>query len=309
MASIMLATMQEELPPNQTSGKIVVVTTWDALYDLPDFVKTVPKEAVTVGSIYGRYEMASREKKPCAISACRTRHFIGRIVRLASGQLTNIGSRCGKKYFPFDWDRIDKVFRERQALEDRSAALVDLRAKVERAAGELNYRHKKFEWFKRAMDTWMSQVPPQVVDEIYKRAERNEPDITRTRKLSDDEFERAQLTGQKTRIVEEVLGSFRGLRVFRPGFNPKLLVHRLENIFSKVRGLKGPDDPAYRIVVKIAQEIPALMEHAAIGLADAEQFFASANLARLVHCKWARETRLIGVSIDDDGTVRATKRN
>ena len=294
----------------QGNERIRTITSWEELYCLPNFAREVSVEAVKIGSIYCPYEIASKERKPCAITACRHKHFNGRVIKLVDGRLTNIGQVCGKKYFPADdWERENRAYKVRLKAQDRVTQIENMEELRKRVLVDMGNLSDRLKWSDQAMQTLAKNVSPRVVDQLFKRAERRESEITRERNMTAVEIEvdrdvgRRTAAGERSRVVVESLGRFRGLSVFSAGGNPLSLKNRILKTLDRIAILHTLDERGVKAVLKESEDIGALMSRLRDALSAAEDFFTDENLAQLRLLQWARETRLRSIRISSDGTV------
>lgn len=95
---------------SEDGKSIVRLSSWEEVFARPDFQRDVNPKEMTLKTILGRYEFGTKEA--CGLSNCHTKHQNGYLVLCSNNIETNIGHKCGKKYFGVDFEHMKKAFRK-----------------------------------------------------------------------------------------------------------------------------------------------------------------------------------------------------
>jgi len=283
------------------SGRIRVKT-WEELYALPRYVSVISKDEVTLGKLRGPYGMRDQRKEKCAIKECRTRHWTGRIVQLSDGRLTGIGHRCGKKYFPDQWNDLIRESKVQDAAENARAVVLNMQVRAEEMLGRLGEIRPAIDKHQKLKAQFEKNVPTSIVDEVRTRAARSDSTIVVSRKLSEREREIAQATGQasaKYGVEDRVVGSIAGLAIFQTNND---LVHIADQQIQPIcqRGARGDTD---KKLPKYVADCASLLDRIDRVLFASSQFFAEDNLKQLLRLAKARAVRLEDIGVNDHGDI------
>lgn len=92
----------------QVEDYIVEVDTWDVISTRENFSSNLSLKEKKLEKIIGYYELS--EKLRCGLNSCHTPHNKGYIVQTDTGDETNIGNTCGRKYFDVIFTNMSKDF-------------------------------------------------------------------------------------------------------------------------------------------------------------------------------------------------------
>ncbi len=95
---------------SEDGKSIVRLSSWDEVFARPDFLRNVDPKEITLKTILGRYEFGTKEA--CGLSNCHQQHQNGYLVLCSNNIETNIGHKCGKRYFGVDFDHMKKAFKK-----------------------------------------------------------------------------------------------------------------------------------------------------------------------------------------------------
>lgn len=255
----------------------------------------------------GKYGIKDQGKERCAIKECRTPHFAGALVILTGGGVTNIGNRCGKKYFPEQWAAMEGEFgavakKDREATK-LSNAQEQARAVLERLAAldaVIKIHYALLQAFERL-------VPKAIVDEVHRRAEKNAPAITVAVRMTEDELEIAKATNDqsaKTGVAEKVVGQLNGLAIFRAGNDPwRLAEYIVRPACQNLISYSGKNAVVLNRLIAAVSQSHSDIDRIKSGLSQSAQFFRQENLAHLLKLPNARNVRLRAIGISEKGDL------
>ena len=275
--------------------------------DLEGYIPQISKDEVGLGAICGKYGIRDQGKERCAIKECRTLHFAGALVILTAGGITNIGHRCGRKYFPDQWAAMEGEFGA-VAKKDREAtklanAKEQARLVLERLA-EFDARLKKHYALLQAFE---KHVPKAIIDEVHRRAQKNAAAITVAVRLTGDELEIARTTNDpsaKAGVTEKVIGELGGLAIFRSGNDPwRLAEYVVRPSCQKLLAFGGENAVVLNRLVATVSRAHNEIDQIESGLSQSEQFFSDKNLANLTKLPNARNVRFRAIGISHLGEL------
>lgn len=84
-------------------GKSIVrLKSWEEVFERKFFKQDVNPKEVKLKSILGDYDFGTEDR--CGLSSCKTKHKKGFLVQCEGFIETNIGHKCGKRYFGVDFE-------------------------------------------------------------------------------------------------------------------------------------------------------------------------------------------------------------
>ncbi|WP_218309735.1 hypothetical protein [Alteromonas antoniana] len=112
-------------------GKSVInLKSWDEVFERPGFKRGVNPTEIKLKRIIGKYDFS--DENHCGLSSCNTSHKKGYLVVCANNIETNIGHKCGEKYFGVDFKELESIFK-------KDINLRNARENIQRRIGELDY--------------------------------------------------------------------------------------------------------------------------------------------------------------------------
>lgn len=87
---------------------LVRLSSWDEVYETPGFIRALDSKSTALKEIIGVYSFSGRQ--PCGLKSCKQPHSNGYLVTTTDGQVTNLGSVCGKTAFSVAFTSLQKVF-------------------------------------------------------------------------------------------------------------------------------------------------------------------------------------------------------
>lgn len=121
--------------PGEFNGQLLPIAddpirfkTADEFRDRPRYVSKLDPVLHELEEIVGGYGFAKSDELKCGF--CGVWHQHGFVIRTRSGDETNLGQDCGRKYFGARWDELYALFKERdEAREQREFIESTLREK------------------------------------------------------------------------------------------------------------------------------------------------------------------------------------
>ncbi len=224
--------------------ELVRVESWEDIQTRPGFTDNLDPKAQKLSAIIGQYVFA--DKIRCGLSDCHTLHLKGYLVVTESGQETNIGKDCGKKYFGadfvamavnFDRDMRDKEARER--LWSLSFRLDEIKATIK----DIREGKRGADWIQRTLCQLVDprgQVPTVVVRSISTMLKNGVTTLTKERETTAKERETQEaLTGKPQQTVTEKIADIAGLHALNEANDlRKILILGLEEKIKAFELLK-----------------------------------------------------------------------
>ncbi|WP_374607277.1 hypothetical protein [Thermomonas sp.] len=175
---------------------LVRLKSWEDLYETPGFTRDLDPKTVHLKEIIGVYAFDSRQ--PCGLKSCRQPHSNGYLVTTTAGQVTNLGSVCGKNNFSVTFTNLQKAFdrdfrakERRERLEVLKSRLPDVITRID----TIKARAGQFYTPIRHLGGDSGSMPRVVVDAIRGMRRSGDGAISRTRKATKQEQELALETG------------------------------------------------------------------------------------------------------------------
>jgi hypothetical protein len=291
---------------------IIRVGTWEELESLSGYVSVIDESGVTLGRFRGKYAMKAQPMRPCAIKQCRTKHREGAVVSLTDGSKTNIGHRCGRKYFPDQWDTLYKEFAVRERAAQRVILFTTLRQEATEMREAVAALRPRIDAYKKRLEDFILKVPRAVREELYRRAERGEINIVRVRAQTKEEREADSVSGlrlNKAAVAEDVLGTLIGLSVLNPRNDPwQIANYEIEGRCKKVFALKSSESIAFKLTAQTWSDAPSAFVRLKRGLELGDALFSDANLRSLALLPSAALARLVSVRRAEDGGIKVELR-
>jgi hypothetical protein len=235
----------------------------------------------------------------CAIKSCRQPHNDGFLVELVSGDETNIGHVCGKKYFGMSFaEGVDNYRRDilgpelRQKLLLSKNSIRSILPKVEELCAEeeatLGRQKRNFR-----------RLFPQLCKVLSQRAARGQSTITQARQRPHDEIERLVALNPGTPrdrfVYEEVtVAQIKGLKTFEENLHELLHGQLREPIEEFLLG-----NVALMTVEQLIKTdtwlryIDETLSRAESAIADARAFFSEDNIESLRYLELPNDERKI----------------
>jgi hypothetical protein len=221
---------------------------------------------------------------PCGRAGCGRGHKEGFLVKVASGQETNIGWLCGKRVFGDDFTIKANEQQRRANLAYQIMVLDGVRSRksnILQRISELLNRRLGVKWASKTLKSFNEIIGPKAVRALHERARRDDGEVNITREATGLEREDHKFkfpAAKPLQYIEERLGAFTGLEFFKhdpdcamTGLKDKLFA--LERIDPSTLSTKMRQH-----WVDWAVSIDRVLDQAEQTLADSLRFFSQANL-------------------------------
>lgn len=228
-----------------TERGLTNLNNWEDVLVTAGYTPNLDPNKHELSSIIGRYIF--RDKVKCGLSNCHTSHERGYLVTTKSGEVTNIGKDCGKKYFGVNFEDLSKKFDRDINEKEMRERLANFAFGVEELEDQLNkLRHasKGADWIYKQVNILQSRggsIPEHVVRLLAEMVRSGSGTITKSREASSEEFEALKATGanlNKARYIDESVGEIVGFEVMYPEYNlRKLLILDIEENLREFKKL------------------------------------------------------------------------
>lgn len=173
---------------------LVRLSSWDEVYETPGFVKALDPKSTALKEIIGVYSFSSRQ--PCGLKSCKQPHSNGYLVTTTDGQVTNLGSVCGKSAFSVVFSSLQKVFDRDFRAKERRERLQTVKNRLPTLITRLSGLRDSARPASRAVISLRGTSVPQPVAETVKRMMRTgDGSINTNRKGTKREREIALMSG------------------------------------------------------------------------------------------------------------------
>jgi hypothetical protein len=224
------------------------------------------------------------EKHPCGKKGCHQPHNNGWLAVTTDNQETLIGSRCGK-----EWGGDTFLFEKKQlAKRQQRNAHLEFLGKVIQTADqtfaridEIKKRPHGATWLGKALDKFNQECSLDLLQVVKFKAQRGETAVEKSRYMTKEE--RDLNPNSTSAYKNEVIGHLIGLGVF----NKDLRAILMDNVWSKLKGLKGLaieelPTPVLARLVKEANSFELYLNEAEEVLAHGITFFSTPDNFKLI---------------------------
>lgn len=230
-----------------TERGLVKVESWEDITGLPGFMDDLDPKDQKLDSIIGQYIFA--DKIRCGLSNCHTQHAKGYVASTESGQITNIGKDCGKKYFGIDFENLSKKFdADVKAQKNREALSIFLNQAedLEERISSLRHAHKGADWVYKqinSLTTFNQEIPNEIVRKIKEMTKIRNGALSIQREATDEEIEDLEAIAGKNikdrpHYISEKVAEITGIEAIYPENDLRnLLVIDLEQGIKKIKGI------------------------------------------------------------------------
>jgi len=258
---------------------------YDEMRERPAFREVLDKKVHELRAVLSDYSFPKMIQ--CGLSECRTRHNTGYLVETTDGLETNVGRKCGRKFFgdAFDIQRsIHKKARDRKELLDRAEDIRKQSAAISKRITTLNNAQFGIRWLSEARDELRKIIGDSLLQSLAVAGRRGELVVNQAKErgaaeiemilASDPRLKREQVLYETVaigRLAETDWIDFNFLKALRD----ELLIPVDE--FSKA-DLATMKTPQLRVAVKQFDTWEKRLEDAESAAATALPFLAIQNL-------------------------------
>lgn len=132
------------------------------------------------------------EKIPCGLKNCCTPHNYGYLALLNNGKLTNIGNKCGKKIFGIDFDKAEKIFKEKKLEADNRESIRKIYSQLSSYEGTIKELLNLSGKLDKCRD-FIKELLPARLDDIIERGRKRDTKIYKTTVLYGREADKHRL--------------------------------------------------------------------------------------------------------------------
>jgi len=197
------------------------VDSWEEITELPGFTANLDPKKYKLNEIIGRYIF--KEKIPCGLTTCKQPHGKGYIVSTKTGEVTNIGNRCGKTHFGVEFNELSKIF-DRAVTEHNNRELVGIflfhLEEFEEQISSIRSGDKGADWIyktSKALSEKGRGCPDSVTEFVRKSVRSRNGSILIPRLATEDEVKEMEVIQNKTlerpQYIEESKGELKGIDV------------------------------------------------------------------------------------------------
>ncbi|QCO68444.1 hypothetical protein E5843_12935 [Luteimonas yindakuii] len=173
---------------------VVRLTSWDEVYETPGFVRALDPKSAALKEIIGVYSFSSRQ--PCGLKSCKQPHGNGYLVTTTDGQVTNLGSVCGKSAFSVVFTSLQKIFDRDLRAKERRERLEALQSRLPALVARFdNLRDNARPAYKAVTSLRGTGVPQPVADSVQRMMRSGDGAITTNRRGTKREREIALESG------------------------------------------------------------------------------------------------------------------
>lgn len=269
------------------------VESWEEITELPGFTGNLDPKKYKLNEIIGRYIF--KEKIPCGLTTCKQPHGKGYIVTTKTGEVTNIGNRCGKTHFGVEFNELSKVF-DRAVTEHNNRELVgsflfQLEAHEEKIK-LIRSGEKGADWIYKISKATIEKsrgCPDSITEFVHKLIRSRNGAILIPRLATEDEVNEMEVIQNKTlerpQYIEESKGVLKGIEVlYEENDLRKLLVLDLESNLKSLSEL-DVDDATFKDLQywsKWCNEFDSKLEKINSVVASGLRFLTTENLQQLL---------------------------
>jgi hypothetical protein len=173
---------------------LVRLSSWDEVYETPGFVKALDPKSTNLKEIIGVYSFSDRQ--PCGLKSCKQPHGNGYLVTTTDGQVTNLGSVCGKSAFSVVFTSLEKIFNRDLRAKERRERLEALQSRLPAVLARFsNLRDSARPAYKAVTSLRSTGVPQPIADTVKRMMRSGDGAITKNRKGTKREREIALESG------------------------------------------------------------------------------------------------------------------
>ena len=293
--------------------------TWDDVYAITNRLHGVSIKDIEEGRLLWPYEFSSSDMRPCGREGCKQLHGHGWIVSLKDSRYVHIGKDCAKTYANPDlWKANIGVYKERVRREAQERALCEARVQAQAILFWLD-NEVDLPLARQLFDSLLTGLRGPLLDDLRKRAEKGNIDVTREHRLSGAEVESRR---QAQTIVKDdgttftphvppieiiTIGRLRGIGCFRNEITD-LLRYLERDAFLLLRNShedmsKSDLDEMSRLAIEARNNKRKLEK----SLSDLLLFLEPANLALFASTQLAKQQGVLGFSVQGR-TIEVSKK-
>lgn len=285
---------------------LVRLKSWDDMLETPGFRRDIDPKAVQLKEIIGVYAFDS--KQPCGLKSCRQPHGNGYLVTTTDGQVTNLGSVCGKNNFSVAFTNLRKIFdrdfrakERRERLESLKSRLPGIISKIE----ELKAEASRFYTAIRHLAGDSGSLPRVVIDSVRSMRRRGDGAISLVRKATKQELDLALASGNARPgtpyYVTETVGRLSSISAITATTMLRATLQELEPALRKLEShsVETLNDKDARHIDKVIGGLDSRLELLQQTVDSLKLFVTKKNLSQLsVLLESSGDKRLFAMFLD-----------
>lgn len=227
---------------------------WSALEEMPGFMTGLDPNEMKLKEIIGRYSEHGTVK--CGLKNCGTPHTKGYVVVTTTGNITNIGNVCGKKYFSVDFETMSsQLNRDLDDQENRET----LNRFITNELDDIQNWVEKTKITARSLNSGVNalrhgaEVPQAIRTKISDMVRKQTNQLTIDRSLTEEEKKAVSYSGnqKKSQFRTEIIAVIDGIEALYPKNDLKtLLVDGCEMELNQFQSQKGHVDQLHSSELK-----------------------------------------------------------
>lgn len=248
----------------------------------PEYVATLEVNDPELAEVISRYHFDNEYR--CGRSGCGQGHKEGFLVRVATGEETNIGWKCGSRVFGDNFAIKANEQQRKARLAYQLDVISNVRARKNSVLGQIAAlldRQLGIKWMLATLRSFNEIVGHKAVRLLHDRARRNDAIVMNSRLATAQERENhaAKFPGGKPlTYVEEKAGELVGLEFLK--YDVERAVATLKQKLYEIDRVDASSLTAHarKAWVDWALSIEQIFDQAEMTLAAASRFFNQANL-------------------------------
>ncbi|MBN8213516.1 MAG: hypothetical protein J0M09_11410 [Xanthomonadales bacterium] len=276
------------------------------MLETPGFKRDIDPKNVQLKEIIGVYAFDS--KQPCGLKSCRQPHGNGYLVTTTDGQVTNLGSVCGKNNFSVTFINLRKVFdrefrakERRERLENIKSRLPSVISRIESIKAEASQFYSAI----RHLAGDSGSMPQIVVESVRNMRRTGDGAILQTRRATKKEQDLALATGNARQgtpyHVTEIVGRLSGIGAIATTTTLRNTLQDLEPAIRKLESVsvETMNEKDARHIDKVTGGLDSRLDQLQQAVDSLRSFATKQNLSQLaVLIELQSDKRLFAIFLD-----------
>ena len=285
---------------------LVRLKSWDDMLETPGFERDIDAKKVQLKEVIGVYAFDS--KQPCGLKSCRQPHGNGYLVTTTSGQVTNLGSVCGKNNFSVAFTNLRKAFdrdfqakERRERLESLKFRLPNILSRVDSIKAEAS----RFYTAIRHLAGDSGSLPRVIVEAVRNMRRNSDGAISVSRKATNEEQELALATGNARQgmpyYITETVGRLSGIGAISTTTTLRTTLQELEPALRKLEtaSVETMSDKEARQIDKVTGGLDSRLDQLQQAVDSLKTFVTKENFSQLsALIDSQHDKKLFGVFLD-----------
>lgn len=293
---------------------------WADVYAITGELHGVSIRDIEQGDLVWPYDFTSADMRPCGREGCRQIHGHGWIVALKDGRYVHIGNDCARKYANAElWSERLDTYNERVRKEAQDRAYCEAHGRAQSVLYWLD-NNDQLPVSKRLFVSVVDGLRGPLLDDLRKRAERGDAEVTKERRLTAAEISDRRQAQTIIRLdgttytpsvapVETVkIGRLRGLGCFSNDICDLLRLLERDAMFLLKRSHGEMSKNELDDMRRISNEIGNAKRRLERAIDDLRLFLDDANMRLLTSTELARSQGVLGIHVEH-GQLFVTKRS